>query len=88
MPFDNGTFEVVVSSLAIHNIYDRDERRQSLSEVLRVLKPGGKFAILDFQHGKEYLRIFKELEAKDVQLVGPHYLMFPPVKIVTGRKPV
>ncbi|GIN74274.1 type 11 methyltransferase [Bacillus sp. J14TS2] len=86
MPFDKETFDVVVSSLAIHNIYDREERCQALGEVLRVLKPGGQFAILDFQHVKEYLQIFKEFEVTDVKLVGPHYLMFPPIKIVTGRK--
>lgn len=87
MPFDNDTFDVVVSSLAIHNIYNREERRKALSETFRVLKPGGQFAILDFQHVKEYEKVFREFKATDVRLIGPHYLTFPPVRVVTGRKP-
>ncbi|HLR09206.1 MAG TPA: hypothetical protein VK136_08130 [Bacillota bacterium] len=51
-----------------------------------MLKPGGQFAILDFQHVKEYQQVFKTIKAIDVQLSGPYYLIFPPVKIVTGRK--
>lgn len=69
-----------------HNIYNREERREALREIIRVLKPGGQFAILDFQHVKEYAEVLKEFNAADVQLIGPHYLMFPPVRIVTGRK--
>lgn len=46
MPFDEDTFDVIVSSLAIHNVYDVEARREALNEVIRVLKPGGRFAII------------------------------------------
>ena len=86
IPFADNTFDVVVSSLAIHNIPGTEGRRRAISEVLRVLKPGGRFAILDFQHVREYAETFERCGALEVQVVGPHWLMFPPVRIVTGRK--
>lgn len=86
MPFADNSFDVVVSSLVFHNINNQEERRQALSEVLRVLKPGGKFAILDFQNVREYMQVFMEFQSTDVQLFGPSYNIFPPVHIVTGQK--
>src|SRR5262245_47791798 len=50
IPFGDATFDVVVSSLALHNIYDRKEREQALAEIARVLKPGGHAAIFDVRH--------------------------------------
>ncbi|RST59116.1 class I SAM-dependent methyltransferase [Siminovitchia terrae] len=88
MPFEQDTFDIVVSSLAIHNVRNIKERRKALKEVVRVLKPGGRFAILDFQHVKEYAQVFKELEMAEVSVIGPHYLLFPPVRIVIGQKPI
>ena len=50
IPFDDATFDVIVSSLALHNIYKREEREQALAEIARVTKPGGHVAILDIRH--------------------------------------
>jgi len=59
IPFDDGAFDVVVSSLALHNIYDRGEREQALREIARVTKPGGHIAIIDIRH--RYAPIFERL---------------------------
>ena len=88
LPFDDNDFDVVVSSLALHNIPSAAERSQALREILRVLRPGGRFAILDFQHLREYADALLRLGASEVRMVGPHWQMFPPVRIVTGRKPL
>jgi len=50
IPFGGATFDVVVSSLALHNIYNATEREQALGEIARVLKPGGHAAIFDVRH--------------------------------------
>lgn len=50
IPFGDATFDVVVSSLALHNIDNAKEREQALGEIARVLKPGGHAAIFDIRH--------------------------------------
>ncbi|WP_217994662.1 class I SAM-dependent methyltransferase [Alicyclobacillus kakegawensis] len=86
MPFEDNFFDAVTSSLVLHNISNREERRQSVREIYRVLKPGGRFAVLDLQHTNEYAYEFRQCGAVDVEIQGPHFTMFPPVRIVTGRK--
>jgi arsenite methyltransferase len=60
LPFDDGSFNVVVSSLAIHNVAGAGERAKALREAARVLKKGGKLAIADIRHTHAYA---SELEA-------------------------
>lgn len=60
LPFDDGSFDVVVSSLAIHNITGAGGRERALREAARVLKRGGKLAIADIRYTRAYA---SELEA-------------------------
>ena len=45
LPFEDGQFDVVTISFGIRNVTDR---MAALREFLRVLKPGGRLAILEF----------------------------------------
>lgn len=58
LPFPDASFDVVTSSLAIHNIPDRSGREQALAEMLRVLKTEGTVMIADFRHSGDYQRYF------------------------------
>ncbi|MEU6716865.1 class I SAM-dependent methyltransferase [Nonomuraea sp. NPDC046802] len=68
LPFDDGAFDVVVSSLAIHNISDEKGRTQAVREAHRVLRPGGLMLIADFQHTSAYETTLRELGVVDVRL--------------------
>lgn len=51
LPFDDASFDVIVSSGALHHISrDRSEHEQAIGEMLRVLKPGGRIALWDISH--------------------------------------
>ena len=47
IPYPDATFDVVVNRLVMHHLPD-DLKRQGIAEILRVLKPGGRFFIADF----------------------------------------
>jgi demethylmenaquinone methyltransferase/2-methoxy-6-polyprenyl-1,4-benzoquinol methylase/phosphoethanolamine N-methyltransferase len=48
IPFEDGYFDVVLSSLMIHHLPD-DLKRRGFTEIRRVLKPGGRLLIVDFK---------------------------------------
>ncbi len=51
LPFGDASFDVIVSSGALHHIsHDRAEHEQAITEILRVLKPGGRIALMDISH--------------------------------------
>src|SRR5262245_20228499 len=67
LPFADATFDVVVSSLALHNIHGLEDRRRALREVARVLKPGGRVALLDLRHTGDYVRVLRQCGLADAR---------------------
>jgi len=47
LPFDDSSFDVVVSCLTFHEVRDESDKTKVLQEALRVLKPGGEFVFID-----------------------------------------
>ncbi|PWK81351.1 class I SAM-dependent methyltransferase [Fulvimonas soli] len=86
MPYPDASFDVVVSSLAIHNLPGAADREQALREIARVLRPGGRLALLDFLHTGAYARALRR-QGLQVRRSWPVPLMFPPVWIVRGSRP-
>ena len=87
LPFDAGTFNVVVSNLVIHNIADRAGREQALREIGRVLKPGGRLAIIDIARTGEYARVLQSLGFRDVHRSAPTFMWVAPTRILTATRP-
>lgn len=85
LPFADYSFDVITSSLCLHNIKGKEQRAKALLEMLRVLKPGGKFAIADIQRGKEYAD-FLSSQGVSVKCSKPNYTYCPPMTIVEGKK--
>ncbi|HEV7860887.1 MAG TPA: class I SAM-dependent methyltransferase [Pyrinomonadaceae bacterium] len=70
IPFADQTFDVVVSCAAIHNLYKAGERAEAISEIARVLKPGGQALIDDIRHIQEYASVFSQNGCAEVRQVG------------------
>jgi arsenite methyltransferase len=87
LPFADASFDVVVSSLAIHNLPDEDGRERACFEIARVLRPGGRAAVLDLRATDEYRRAFEDAGLADVARTGRSFRMYPPVRVVTARRP-
>jgi len=88
LPFAGAAFDIVLSSWALHNIYDRSQRDQAVREIIRVLKPGGCATIIDIRHAREYAQIFRENRMVGVKLAGPNFLFVIPTLTLTATKPL
>ena len=86
LPFEDNSFDLVLSSLAVHNISGRAGREKAISEAVRVLRPGGRLMIVDVrgtrQHQAQLARIGMNNVAR--RWLGWRYFM---VHLVTATKP-
>jgi SAM-dependent methyltransferase len=87
LPFVDESFDVIVSSFAIHNIYDPIGREKAIREIHRVLKPGGQLALADIRHTSQYAEILHALGWKQVIRWFPNFLFITPTRVVRGTKP-
>jgi arsenite methyltransferase len=67
LPFPDGSFDLIVSSLAIHNIRGTADRKKAVAEGFRVLKPGGRMVIADIRATGTYEEELRALGALDIQ---------------------
>ncbi len=87
LPLPDASVDAVIANLAIHNISSRDGRRQAISEIVRVLKPGGQVALMDFKKVGQYVDDLKKNGIADAHSSGLIFWIFPPVRIALGHKP-
>ncbi|MBO0802236.1 MAG: class I SAM-dependent methyltransferase [Nocardiopsaceae bacterium] len=92
LPFSDGSIDVVVSSLAIHNLRSDAERDAALDEVIRVLRPGGSLMIADIRYVRRYARHLSQAGLTGVQArgLGPEGWFGGPwqaTSVVTASKP-
>ena len=84
LPFPDATFDVVVSSLVIHNIPGRDDRARALQEIVRVLKPNGHVLIVDLAHTAHYAQQLRAAGLADVRRSKPMPQFFLTARAVTA----
>lgn len=77
MPFDENSFDIVISTLAFHHV-GKLEKIEAMKECLRILRPGGRFLLLDIAPDElalsgrtlfKILRIFEPI-CSDQQLLA------------------
>jgi SAM-dependent methyltransferase len=84
--YPDGFFDAVISSNALHNLADDQEREQSLKEMLRVLKAGGRLVIFDTAETGYYAEVLSNTGAQDVTLSAWTFLWCRPSRSVAARK--
>lgn len=83
MPFEEGSFDVVLSSWALHHISrSSQDFGDAVSEMMRVLKPGGTMVVLDIAHMIEVLAMRMEKAGFEVEIQDAPFAQ----KIVVGKK--
>jgi SAM-dependent methyltransferase len=65
LPFPDATFDLVVSSLVIHNIHSKQGRRKAVAEAVRVLRPGGRLVIADISRARDYAAQLSTVDDSD-----------------------
>jgi arsenite methyltransferase len=92
LPFPDATFDLVVSSLAIHNIRSDAERKRAVAEGFRVLRPGGRLVIADIRATSAYEDALRALGASEVRRrrLGWRFWWGNPMactRLITASKP-
>jgi SAM-dependent methyltransferase len=92
LPFADNSFDVVVSSLAIHNISGRAGREKAIDEAVRVLRPGGRLMIADIRATRQHQTQLARLGMSDLTRRGLGWRFWwgsplAATRLVTATKP-
>lgn len=92
LPFADGSFDLVVSNFVVHEMDTKADRERMLREIVRVLRPGGRVALVDLIFTGECVEVLRWCGLADAERtpIGP-----PPLLTcgllrayrVTGTKP-
>ena len=85
LPFDDDSFDVVLSNLVFHNIGSVKDKSELLKEALRVLKKGGIFVLQDlflwtqvYGNPEKLLETIQSWGIKDVKMKNTNEMPFIP----------
>ncbi len=68
LPFQDGSFDIILSHWAVHNLENKADRNLTLQEINRVLRPGGKLILADIENRDSYMEQLKKLGFKNCRM--------------------
>jgi arsenite methyltransferase len=87
LPFEDESFDVVVSDRALHGIPHAVGRELAVRHIARVLRPGGRVVILDVRRTGEYVRTLQRTGMAGARRSALRWSTYPPSRIVEATKP-
>lgn len=92
LPFEDNSFDLVVSSLAIHNVRGRAGRAKAVDEAARVLRPGGRLMIADIRGTRQHQAQLSRIGMTNVIRTQLGWRLWwggpwAPTRLVTALKP-
>jgi SAM-dependent methyltransferase len=87
LAFDDESFDLVVSSRALHDIPHAAARELAVRQIVRVLRPGGRVLIVDVAHTGEYVRTLQRTGMAGARRSRLRWSAFPPARVVEATKP-
>jgi len=87
LPLSDASVDIIVSSLAVHNLASAEDRDLAMREMVRVLRPGGRIGILDIAHVRHYATVLRALGC-DVRRVRFTPWIFPPTLELVATLPL
>jgi arsenite methyltransferase len=87
LPFPDGSFDLVLACLAIHNLHPTARRENAIGEAIRVLRPGGQLAVIDIAGTASYLSAATNAGMRGPRRSGYVLGVFPPARTVTATRP-
>jgi ubiquinone/menaquinone biosynthesis C-methylase UbiE len=92
LPFDDNSFDVGLSNIAIHNVSGRENRNKAIEQAVRVLRPGARLLIADLRCTGDYQDHLSKIGMADVTRRNLGWRMWwggpwVPTRLVTARKP-
>jgi arsenite methyltransferase len=92
LPFEDNSFDLVLSNIAIHNVKSRAGRDQVMEQAVRVLRPGGRLMIADLWGTRQYRAHLATLDMIDIARRNLGWRVWwsgpwLPTPLVTATKP-
>ena len=87
IPHADESFDVILSTWALHNIPDAAGRARAVHEIARVLAPGGRVLLVDIQHSRAYVRELRAAGLADARRRLASLLFVTPSFRVDASKP-